>query len=615
MGGTGGFSAVIAISGNGGEGGTGGSLLGNGGSGGAGAQTEFGFGGSGGTGGNAVLIGNGGNGGNGGDGVPPAVVGSPGTIGTGGWLLGHNGIPGLPMSPNLLVNPSFEIATPSPSGFSSVTIPGWSVSGTPTIISYGTGRAYPSPFSFPLPDLPSFLGFPGTAPPGAGNNFAGGGPVSSGSISQTVDLTAAAAKINTGTTPYTLSGLLGGYLLDPSAASLKVTFLNANGAVLGTGATGEVALLDRLGGTGFQARDVSGTIPVGTTSAVVTATLADRNPILSNYNNAYVDNLSFTVGDPSLTAPVLTVPTSNVGQLDHVFLFYMENKGAADILGSVNAPYLNSLINTYGYANNYYALGHPSEPNYLRILLGTDLGIDYNPTANTVTAPNLVDKMDNAGISWAGYTPNMPYPGAIVSSGDYSVDQLPFPRLTNVYNASPAYLAQHLLPITQLHDDLLNPLTAPRFAWLCGSEETNMEGPVSSPADIANWLASQLTNHQYNVAAGDQYLQQNVSTIMNSPTWNSGSKDVIIITFDEDFNNLSTGNGNQGNHIPMVVIPNQAAVTSGGMLSGHFVTNSYYNHYSLMSTIEYALSPTAGTPLATLTNNDLYATPMNDFWS
>ncbi|WP_306276914.1 alkaline phosphatase family protein [Mycobacterium sp. TY814] len=519
------------------------------------------------------------------------------------------------MSPNLLVNGSFEIATPSPSGFSSVTIPGWSVTGTPTIISYGTPRGYPSPFSFPLPDTPPVLGFPGTAPSGAGTNFAGGGPVSSGSISQTVDLTAATANINTGTVPYTLSGLLGGYLLDPSAASLKVTFLNANGAVLGTGMTSEVNLLDRLGATGFQARDISGTIPVGTTSAVVTATLTDRNPILSNYNNAYVDNLSFTVGDPTLTAPVLTVPTSNVGQLDHVFLFYMENKGAADILGSVNAPYLNSLINTYGYANNYYALGHPSEPNYLRILLGTDLGIDYNPTANTVTAPNLVEKMDTAGISWAGYTPNMPYPGAIVSSGDYSVDQLPFPRLTYVYNSSPTYLADHLLPLTQLGADLQNPLTAPRFAWICGSEETNMEGPVSSPLDIANWLGSQLTNHQYNIAAGDQYLQQNVSTIMNSPTWNSGSKDVIIITFDEDYNNLSTGNGNQGNHIPMVVIPNQAAVTSGGMLSGHFVTNSYYNHYSLMSTIEYALSPTAGTPLVTLTNNDLYATPMNDFWS
>jgi hypothetical protein len=32
-----------------------------------------------------------------------------------------------------------------------------------------------------------------------------------------------------------------------------------------------------------------------------------------------------------------------------------------------------------------------------------------------------------------------------------------------------------------------------------------------------------------------------------------------------------------------------------------------------MSTLEYALG-TGGVPLAPLTYNDMYATPMNDFW-
>ena len=184
-------------------------------------------------------------------------------------------------------------------------------------------------------------------------------------ISQTVNLSTAATKIDTGTTPYTLSGLLGGYLLDPSAASVQVTFLSAGGAVLGTGSIGPVIPLDRLGVTGFQQQDVSGTIPAGTRSAVVTATFDDRNPVLGNYNDAYADNLSFTVGDPTLTAAPLTAPTSHVGSLDHVFVIYMENKGVGDIVGSPNAPYINSLINTYGYADNYYSLGHPSNAQLL----------------------------------------------------------------------------------------------------------------------------------------------------------------------------------------------------------------------------------------------------------
>ncbi|ODQ97489.1 alkaline phosphatase family protein, partial [Mycobacterium intermedium] len=618
-GGPGGFAAA-GTGGTGGHGGTGGSLLGNGGPGGAGADAAPTFnGGVGGSGGSSILIGNGGNGGNGGNAGSSLLLGGPGTVGAGGQLLGRNGIPGLPMSPNLLVNPSFEIASPSVTGFSSVTVPGWTVTGTPTVIPYNAQLTYPSPTSTPFPTLPNFLGlgFPGSIP-GGGNNFAGGGPVATSSISQTVDLTAAAARINTGATPYTLSGLLGGYLLDPSSTLVTVSFLNADGVVLGTGSLGQVTAVDRLGMTGFLPRDVSGTIPAGTTSAVVTASFIDRNPFLGNYNGSFTDNLSFTVGDPSLVPALLTPPMSNVGQLDHVFLIYMENKGAADILGSINAPYFNSLINSYGYANQFYALGHPSDPNYYRIMGGSDFGLIYNPTSPSINAPSLMEAMDNAGITWAGYADGMPYPGAIVNSGDYVVDSLPFLQFTYVYNNTTAYHEQHLLPLTQLGLDLQNPATFPKFTWIAANDHTNMEGPIDFPDGTANWLLSQLTNHQYNVAAGDQFLREQVSLIQSSPTWTTNAannRSAIIITFDEDYNNLSLGIGNQGNHINMVVIPNEAAVTYGGMQTGHFVTNTRYDLYSLMSTLEYALSPTAGTPFITLTMNDLYAVPMNDFWN
>ena len=90
-------------------------------------------------------------------------------------------------------------------------------------------------------------------------------------------------------------------------------------------------------------------------------------------------------------------------------------------------------------------------------------------------------------------------------------------------------------------------------------------------------------------------------------------KDAIIITWDEDNNNLSLGFGNEGNNIPMIVIPNEDAVTSGGMESGPFTTDAYYNEYSLMATLEDTLSPTPGT-LGPLTDNDMYAQPMNAFW-
>jgi hypothetical protein len=525
----------------------------------------------------------------------------------GGLIFGDAGNAAQPMSENLLVNPSFETADPSGSGFSGVTIPGWTESGTPTVIAYGTQGGYPLGLSSPFP---KFFDFPQTAPPGAGDNFAGGGPVATSTISQTVGLAGEGGK------PFTLSADLGGQGWDPSVASVQVTFYGdqAHTHVLGTDSLNPVTVWDRLGFTGFEERDISGTVPVGTTSAEVTTTFTDHDTFLGNYNGSYADNESFTVGDPSLTPAALTPPTPHVGQLDHVFLIYMENKGAGDIVGSPNAPYINSLIDNNPHDTNYFALGHPSDPNYIRIMGGSDFGIDYNPTSNVIDAPSLMQEMDQAGISWAGYAQSMPTPGDLVSSGDYSVDELPFAQFNYVFDNTPTYLQEHLLPLTQLSTDLQDPSKFPEFTWIAANEANNMEGPINTPSGIAQFIESQLTNHQYNVAAGDQFVQQEISTIEHSQTWNDPTqKDAIILTFDEDNNNLSLGFGNEGNNVPMIVIPNGGAVTDGGMESGPFTTSDYYNEYSLMATIEDALRTTPGT-LDPLTANDMYATPMNAFW-
>jgi hypothetical protein len=523
----------------------------------------------------------------------------------GGLIFGDAGADPGRMSENLLVNPSFETADPSGSGFSGVTIPGWTESGTPTVIAYGTQGGYPLGLPFPVP---KFFDFPQTAPPGAGDNFAGGGPVATSTISQTVDLTGAAG------TPFNLSADLGGQGWDPSDSSVQVTFLDSHGDVLGTDSLNPVTVWDRLGLTGFEQRDISGVVPDGTTSAQVTTTFTDNDTFLGNYNGAYADNESFTVGDSSLTAAPLAAPTSNVGQLDHVFLIYLENKGVGDIVGSPNAPYINKLISSELYDSNYFALGHPSDPNYIRPLGGSDFGIDYNPTGNVIDANSLMEEMDKAGISWAGYAQSMPTPGDLVSSGNYSADELPFTQFSYVYDNTPAYLAQHLLPLTDLHNDLLDPTKFPEFTWITADEAHNGEGPINSLQGIGQFIYSQFTDHQYNVAAADQFVQQEVSAIENSPTWtDSGEKDAIIVTFDEDNNNLSLGFGNDGNNVPMIIIPNGGAVTNGDMEAGHFTTDAYYNEYSLMATIEDTLHGTSGT-VTPLTDNDKYATPMNAFW-
>jgi hypothetical protein len=45
------------------------------------------------------------------------------------------------------------------------------------------------------------------------------------------------------------------------------------------------------------------------------------------------------------------------------------------------------------------------------------------------------------------------------------------------------------------------------------------------------------------------------------------------------------------------------------MRSGPFIASNHYNHYSLLRMIEESLG------LPSLTNNDAYAAPMNEFWN
>lgn len=163
----------------------------------------------------------------------------------------------LAQSPNLLVNPGAEEGDPSLSGNSAVSIPGWVTTGTPTAIEYGALRnSWPLGLSFPLPDLPSFMGYPKAynGPPDGGAQMFGGGNVADSTLTQIVDLNAAAAEIDTGAVTYNLSGWLGGWLANLSSASVKVDFLDHNKTYLGTTSIGPVGgpgtlLPHQVGGT------------------------------------------------------------------------------------------------------------------------------------------------------------------------------------------------------------------------------------------------------------------------------------------------------------------------------------------------------------------------------
>jgi hypothetical protein len=114
----------------------------------------------------------------------------------------------------------------------------------------------------------------------------------------------------------------------------------------------------------------------------------------------------------------LKAPKGTFGNLDHVFLIMMENQTDTDILGNSNAPFINSYAKVANQATNYFAVGHPSAPNYLEIVGGSNFGltddfwpnwlnggcVDHAPGSNGCSnsfTPIAVAGLDNTVVATA----------------------------------------------------------------------------------------------------------------------------------------------------------------------------------------------------------------------
>ena len=88
-------------------------------------------------------------------------------------------------------------------------------------------------------------------------------------------------------------------------------------------------------------------------------------------------------------------------RLDHVFLIVMENQSTSDILGNPRAPFLNRYAREANQATQYFAIGHPSLPNYLHMVGGSNFGVpgDQSPKwhGDPSSAPGSVPPIEGSG--------------------------------------------------------------------------------------------------------------------------------------------------------------------------------------------------------------------------
>lgn len=260
------------------------------------------------------------------------------------------------------------------------------------------------------------------------------------------------------------------------------------------------------------------------------------------------------------TTPATRTTTTKRPLFDHIYLIVMENKESTDIIGNGHAPYLNALIQQYGVATNYTGVTHPSQPNYLALWAGSTFGVKDDSTHN-LTGETLADQIEAANMTWRMYAENYPVGdpnGAPTCYIDSSANGGP--------DGSGSYARKHnpAMSFTNLSGD----------AARCAEHITDFSHFDAAAADFS-FIVPNLCHdmHDCPVQQGDSWLQQWLpSHILNTPTWKN-SNSALFITWDE-----GDSNAGGGGTVPLIVVSHK---TPAG-----YVSNTPYNHYSLLRTIE-----------------------------
>ncbi|WP_318552057.1 alkaline phosphatase family protein [Kitasatospora fiedleri] len=281
---------------------------------------------------------------------------------------------------------------------------------------------------------------------------------------------------------------------------------------------------------------------------------------------------SLLAGALALVGSVLAVDTGFSGTTtasaaaavprpDHVVIVLFENKDYSTIIGSANAPYVNSLAAQGASFTQSYGVTHPSQPNYLALFSGSQQGVtdDSCPKNFTGTA-NLGSQLLSAGYTFKGYSEALPSTGYTgCSSGTYQRKHAPWVDFDNVPGANS-------VPFSTFPTDY---------------------GKLPTVSFVTPDMCNDM--HDCAVGTGDTWLKNNLDGYAQ---WAKTHNSLLIATFDED-------NFSSVNQIATVMVGEK--VRPGAYAE-------QINHYSVLRTLEdaYGLAPLGSAA---------GATPITDVWT
>jgi phosphatidylinositol-3-phosphatase len=248
-------------------------------------------------------------------------------------------------------------------------------------------------------------------------------------------------------------------------------------------------------------------------------------------------------------------PRASAVHLERIAVLVLENRSWDQIIGNPRAPFLNGLARRGALATHYYALTHPSLPNYLAMTTGGHQSVNRDCSSCRSSSRSLANQLETAKISWRAYFEGIQGRLSTNFSRGSAYDPHYNPFAYTAALRAPDPVADITTFAGLGHDLALRRL--PRFAWI--APNVHHDG------------------HNVKLRSVDRFARRLVPRIVSA----LGRRGVLFVTWDEGRTSDRQGaHGHGGGHIPLI------AVGPGARPGGRVATRS--NHYALLRTIESA---------------------------
>jgi phosphatidylinositol-3-phosphatase len=265
-----------------------------------------------------------------------------------------------------------------------------------------------------------------------------------------------------------------------------------------------------------------------------------------------------TATDLPTVTPTAT-PRPLVPNFGHIAIIMFENKEFGSVIGNPLMPTYNRLAQEYTLLTQYYAIRHPSLPNYIALTGGDTFGIDRNCEDCFINATSLPDLIEASGRTWKTYQEDMPQPCFLGSTHLYAQKHNPYIYFDPI-RLNPERCARSIVPLTAMQTDI-TANTLPNFMFI--------------KPNICN------DSHDCSLDVSDAWLTNLLNTLI--PALDATGQTYFVAMLFEEGQGEHTCCGLPepgGGRVPMVIYSPQ--VQNG------FEDPTPYTHYSLLKTISEA---------------------------